>query len=101
MNGRLWDRTRACLEAEGLGEGRGESPATRNRTGDHLIAAKFYSQMLYQLSYSRLAEKKAGLERPRPRPAGGPSQPKGQPAKAPLDQHPEAEEAKRNSTAGN
>ena len=29
-------------------------PATRNRTRDHLIAAKFYSQMLYQLSYSRL-----------------------------------------------
>ena len=28
-------------------------PATRNRTRDHLIAAKFYSQMLYQLSYSR------------------------------------------------
>ena len=30
-------------------------PATRNRTRDHLIAAAFYSQMLYQLSYSRLA----------------------------------------------
>ena len=30
------------------------SPATRNRTRDHLIAAAFYSQMLYQLSYSRL-----------------------------------------------
>ena len=29
-------------------------PATRNRTRDHLIAAKFYSQMLYQLSYSLL-----------------------------------------------
>ena len=29
-------------------------PATRNRTRDHLIAAKFYSQVLYQLSYSRL-----------------------------------------------
>ena len=29
-------------------------PATRNRTRDHLIAAAFYSQMLYQLSYSRL-----------------------------------------------
>ena len=26
-------------------------PATRNQTGDHLIAAGFYSQMLYQLSY--------------------------------------------------
>ena len=32
----------------------GENPATRNRTRDHLIAAAFYSQMLYQLSYSRL-----------------------------------------------
>jgi hypothetical protein len=29
-------------------------PATRNRTRDHLIAANVYSQMLYQLSYSRL-----------------------------------------------
>ena len=28
-------------------------PATRNRTRDHLIAAEIYSQMLYQLSYSR------------------------------------------------
>ena len=32
-----------------------KNPATRNRTRDHLIAAAFYSQMLYQLSYSRLA----------------------------------------------
>ena len=30
-----------------------ENPATRNRTRDHLIAATLYSQMLYQLSYSR------------------------------------------------
>ena len=30
-----------------------KSPATRNRTRDHLIAAVIYSQMLYQLSYSR------------------------------------------------
>ena len=30
------------------------NPATRNRTRDHLIAAALYSQMLYQLSYSRL-----------------------------------------------
>ena len=29
-------------------------PATRNRTRDHLIADTFYSQMLYQLSYSWL-----------------------------------------------
>ena len=29
-------------------------PATQNRTRDHLIVAAFYSQMLYQLSYSRL-----------------------------------------------
>ena len=28
-------------------------PATRNRTRDHLIAAEIYSQMLYQLIYSR------------------------------------------------
>ena len=27
--------------------------ATRNRTRDHLIAARLYSQMLCQLSYSR------------------------------------------------
>ena len=31
-----------------------KNPATRNRTRDHLIAAALYSQMLYQLSYSRL-----------------------------------------------
>ena len=31
-----------------------ENPATRNRTRDHLIAAALYSQMLYQLSYSRV-----------------------------------------------
>ena len=30
------------------------NPATRNRTRDHLIAAWLYSQMLYQLSYSRI-----------------------------------------------
>ena len=30
-----------------------KSPATRNRTRDHLIAAALYSQMLYQLSYRR------------------------------------------------
>ena len=29
------------------------NPATQNRTRDHLIAAAVYSQMLYQLSYSR------------------------------------------------
>ena len=34
--------------------GKRTSPATRNRTRDHLIAASLYSQMLYQLSYSRL-----------------------------------------------
>ena len=32
-----------------------KSPATRNRTKDNLMAANVYSQMLYQLSYSRLA----------------------------------------------
>ena len=31
-----------------------KNPATRNRTRDHLISATLYSQMLYQLSYSRL-----------------------------------------------
>ena len=35
------------------GSGSVQSPATRNRTRDHLIAAALYSQMLYQLSYSR------------------------------------------------
>ena len=30
-----------------------ENPVTRNRTRDHLISARFYSQMLYQLSYDR------------------------------------------------
>ena len=35
---------------------RTKNPATRNRTRDHLIAAALYSQMLYQLSYSRLAQ---------------------------------------------
>ena len=38
------------------GPGGEQSPATRNRTRDHLIAAKFYSQTLYQLSYSRLVQ---------------------------------------------
>ena len=28
-------------------------PFTRNRTRDHLVSAKVYSQMLYQLSYER------------------------------------------------
>ena len=32
-----------------------KNPPTRNRTRDHLIAAVFYSQMLYQLSYRRAA----------------------------------------------
>ena len=32
------------------------NPATRTRARDHLIAAGLYSQMLYQLSYSRLAQ---------------------------------------------
>ena len=31
-----------------------QNPATQNRTRDHLIAAVLYSQMLYQLGYSRL-----------------------------------------------
>ena len=36
-----------------LGASESGSPATRNRTRDHLIAARLYSQMLCQLSYSR------------------------------------------------
>ena len=39
-----------CRHVVGVGT---RNPATRNRTRDHLIAAGFYSQMLYQLSYSR------------------------------------------------
>ena len=39
------------------------NPATRNRTRDHLIAAAFYFQMLYQLSYSRLVVAKSVLVR--------------------------------------
>jgi hypothetical protein len=31
-----------------------QNPATLNRNRDHMIAAAFYSQMLYQLSYARL-----------------------------------------------
>ena len=42
---------RRCTVVE---QGASNHPATRNRTRDHLIAAAFYSQMLYQLSYSRL-----------------------------------------------
>ena len=37
-----------------------KSPATRNRTRDHLIAAALYSQMLYQLSYRRGTCKQPG-----------------------------------------
>ena len=40
-----------------------ESPATRNRTRDHLIPAMFYSQMLCQLSYSRLSLASPSVER--------------------------------------
>lgn len=69
----------------GHSQGLGESPATRNRTRDHLIAAKFYSQMLYQLSYSRLDEDEAGLERPWPLPSGRPSWRGAGRVEAPLD----------------
>jgi len=31
-----------------------KNPATRNRIRDHLIAAAFYNQMLYELRLSRL-----------------------------------------------
>ena len=44
----------AYLHFSGRVESQGkECPATRNRTRDHLIAARIYSQMLCQLSYSR------------------------------------------------
>ena len=36
------------------------SPATRNRTRDHLITAQIYSQMLCQLSYSRYESAETG-----------------------------------------
>ena len=61
------NRPAAALSRSGwvLAVGRGDmasrrgtkSPATRNRTRDHLIAARLYSQMLYQLSYRRLVER--------------------------------------------
>ena len=37
-------------------------PATRNRTRDDLMAANLYSQMLYQLSYSRLGRLLGGQD---------------------------------------
>ena len=46
-----WDVT--SWREVGGGSHEQENPATRNRTRDHLIAAILYSQMLYQLSYSR------------------------------------------------
>ena len=45
-------RKRLCRSG---GEGATRNPATRNRTRDHMISARLYSQMLCQLSYSRLA----------------------------------------------
>ena len=39
-----------------------KNPATRNRARDHLISATIYSQMLYQLSYSRLDTCRAQVE---------------------------------------
>jgi hypothetical protein len=45
-------------------EHRAQNLATRNRTRDHLIAAALYSQMLYQLSYSRLDLSTRALTRP-------------------------------------
>ena len=45
------DARRAILKTPIL-----KNPATRNRIRDHLIAAALYSQMLYQLSYSRLVQ---------------------------------------------
>ena len=37
-------------------------PATRNGTRDDLMAANLYSQMLYQLSYSRLLQQLGGQD---------------------------------------
>ena len=39
-----------------------KNPATRNRTRDHLITARIYSQMLYQLSYSRLERRNTDID---------------------------------------
>ena len=44
-----------------------KNPATRNPTRDHLMSATIYSQMLYQLSYSRLALLDKGPVKPTPR----------------------------------
>jgi hypothetical protein len=41
----------SCLVSSGVGA---QSPATGDRTRDHLIVATVYCQMLYQLSYSRV-----------------------------------------------
>ncbi len=59
-----WGPRHLALGKDGLSSGtalsfrpnrlQSKSPATRNRTRDHLIPAMFYSQMLCQLSYSRL-----------------------------------------------
>ena len=49
--GATWGAKQANNSVKGLHV---KNPATRNRTRDHLISATLYSQMLYQLSYSRL-----------------------------------------------
>ena len=54
MGGKLWELTEKLNTLHVCINNVVESPATRNRTRDHLIAAANYSQMLYQLSYSRL-----------------------------------------------
>ena len=48
-----WKRGKRAEPKVALTMRNSKSPATRNRTRDHLIAAVIYSQMLYQLSYSR------------------------------------------------
>ena len=70
--------SKACFQSPLLG-GRAPAaqvvsrcPATRNRTRDHLIAASFYSQRLYQLSYSRLARMSRALPVEASCPAGKP-----------------------------
>ena len=54
---KMADRTKQTWCCGNTANKAGTNPATRNRTRDHLIAAVVYSQMLYQLSYSRFEER--------------------------------------------
>ena len=49
----LFRLQRCCYTCAGGSKMLAKIPFTRNRTRDHLISAKVYSQMLYQLSYER------------------------------------------------